>query len=1336
MSRHLLTILMLTLTASSLHADDRDLLLSNPTPPNVLIILDSASGMVHDFPSGSIGFPACGDDTGIFSSSMVDHYGAGTLEDLLGKEYLSELKRGSKLMQAKHALQDFLDLGIQANYAFSFFEKTQLSIKQLHFIYRVKEVIDTTGNGVEDTPQSAMLSGISPGTPLRFGGNPHPGTRPLYPLRYGRRGTGVFVEKCNPLGRNSGYETTSDIPVEGDIRLISLLVKPRPSGNPIPLAQLSNSERSAAHLWYYPAYSLPDSGPSYWIKLGYQASISWEDVASHLGIDTAQSNWRRILKNRVESELRQHQIGSKTLSIEEYYQVYRNGEWTRAIHRPNRITQVEFVQPFVLYEQAAAGLLSAIGFPDDADCRGYYDLGAGKEPLLPFSIPDPSDGSIGDNRRDFRSFLGPQWAPVRYFPEDSPPFLPRNRESYLPLTETVTAAGSRPLGETVSEAAHYFSHELSRWDDPLAQCRKNLLVLITDGEGNCPMGRGACGAATDFPGEIHVISLSGDDSRDLICAAETTGGSFSKAADRDQILAELVSIFRKTDAVTSGFSPLLTPSVDPSAPQISYIPSFTPFARRSIWQGHLRAYSVDPATGLIAGLGVKGKPKTEKALWDAGDVLAQRWDWGDVLITNPLGQSMDPRRIYYGSPGMSSRGVFAYPGDEDTEFENRARLGRAVFGAWAPTPSTEIAERQRELHNVIDFIRGVRFALDNEGNQIGLRDIRRDHQGVEIPSSSYHWCGATGDDEASGSCTPGQVVSGIEKLGDIFHSTPRKMAAPACTACLESDYRDYDDFYQRHRHRRAVLFAGSNDGLMHAFDAGIWISGGSTGQKSHYDGGSGRELFAWAPGAVMETFPGLKNGIEQQWSVDGSPVIADVFVDRHFVDQPRPEEREWRTMLLWGERRGGRSYTALDITQPDRDDSRSDNMAFDPRACYDIDTRKGEKLPISTERATKAGYRSPDSSREVGCDLGGPECSGVWPEFCWEFTDTSDEDSNGSPDLGLTFSSPLVGFVRVQGPKGPEDRMVMFAGGGYSPRGIHAGHAELSGNFIYGIDIETGEILLKHRVEGMVPGDLQGLDLNLDGFLERVYFGTTAGNIYRIDFSEAAELDPRGRARNWAPEKIFDAEGYQPFFMRPTLVPVTFDSEGTPGLAIAIGAGNRDDIFEKNLMPHRFYVFMDPADSDSCLSDSDLEQISIDSDNVDGGTNYLLSPTSRGWYLEFSGTRLKRSYEKVGTPALALRSLISFTNFGPALNPDPSCRPDMRVRSYLLDLFNANAVSTTGKRWEDFDKESSMAGEAVVYLGSDGRIHILQAMNNLVIRQPVASFEASVRMVDWKEKTE
>jgi len=570
----------------------------------------------------------------------------------------------------------------------------------------------------------------------------------------------------------------------------------------------------------------------------------------------------------------------------------------------------------------------------------------------------------------------------------------------------------------------------------------------------------------------------------------------------------------------------------------------------------------------------------------------------------------------------------------------------------------------------------------------------------------------------------------------------------SCAACLDSDYQHYTEFYRRYRHRRAVLFAGSNDGLMHAFDAGLWLSGGGKGQEAHYDAGSGRELFAFAPSAVMKIFPALKNGTEQQWSVDGSPTIADVFIDRKFVERPQSEEREWRTLLLWGERRGGRSYTALDITQPDRDHDRSgdSDMEFSLRACYDIDTRKGEKVPISMGTATKNGYRSADSSREVGCDRGGPGCSGVWPGFLWEFTDTSDEDSNGSPDLGQTFSNPLVGFVRINGSEGPDDRMVMFAGGGYSPKGIHASRAELSGNFVYGIDIETGKILLKHRVEGMVPGDLQGLDLNFDGFLERVYFGTTAGIIYRIDFSEAGELDPRDRVRNWLPEKIFDAEGYQPFFMRPTLVPVSIDADGSSGLAIAIGAGNRDDIFEKNPISHRFYVFMDPADSEGCLNDSDLEQISIDSGNVDGRTNYLLSPTSRGWYVELSGAGRERGYEKTGSSALVLRSLINFTSFdpvggiisgsAPGGNTDSPCRPEILIRSYLLDLFNANAVSTTGRRFEVFDKESSMPGEAVVYLGSDGRIHILQAMNNLVIRQPLASFEASVRMVDWKEKTE
>ena len=79
-----------------------------------------------------------------------------------------------------------------------------------------------------------------------------------------------------------------------------------------------------------------------------------------------------------------------------------------------------------------------------------------------------------------------------------------------------------------------------------------------------------------------------------------------------------------------------------------------------------------------------------------------------------------------------------------------------------------------------------------------------------------------------------------------------------------------------HRQRRTVMFAGADDGAMHAFDAGLWD--GSYAQPQT-DAGTGRELFAWVPTSVMEHFPDLRTGVDHRYTVDGAGTVADVFIE-------------------------------------------------------------------------------------------------------------------------------------------------------------------------------------------------------------------------------------------------------------------------------------------------------------------------------------------------------------------------------------------------------------------------------------------------------------------------
>lgn len=155
-------------------------------------------------------------------------------------------------------------------------------------------------------------------------------------------------------------------------------------------------------------------------------------------------------------------------------------------------------------------------------------------------------------------------------------------------------------------------------------------------------------------------------------------------------------------------------------------------------------------------------------------------------------------------------------------------------------------------------------------------------------------------------------------LGDIINSSPIEVAEPeinypdydALTSPWFGDSGvdgDYSSFSSAYANRKSVIYVGSNDGMLHAFDGDI--TEGGTG---------GRELFAYIPSMVANgdsenegLFYLTDPSYNHRFYVDGTITASDVFIDPLGVTDP-----EWRTVLVGGLRAGGRGLFALDITDP------------------------------------------------------------------------------------------------------------------------------------------------------------------------------------------------------------------------------------------------------------------------------------------------------------------------------------------------------------------------------------------------------------------------------------
>jgi Tfp pilus tip-associated adhesin PilY1 len=535
------------------------------------------------------------------------------------------------------------------------------------------------------------------------------------------------------------------------------------------------------------------------------------------------------------------------------------------------------------------------------------------------------------------------------------------------------------------------------------------------------------------------------------------------------------------------------------------------------------------------------------------------------------------------------------------------------------------------------------------------------------------------------------------KLGDIFHSEPLMLEPPRYFQYLSANLaprtsssttgEPYLDFANRHGKRRKVLYVGSNDAFLHAFDAGVFGRDTTNFAQAH-DLGTGREIFAYSPRAVMGSkFPNLlKFPPLPQYFVDGSMSAADVFIDPAYVGSPDETERAWRTVLIGSLRQGGQGYYGLDVTQPD-----------------DIDT-------VTTSPTFGEIVGSKDAS--PGClDGGGTSCTAgslsnrQYPAIMWEFRDAgvacSDACGTAGAPLGETWSRPVVGRIKVYDPASPtadtngfDDRYVAIFGGGYDPSftpgddvgAILGVGTVIQGRAFYMLDVETGSILYKitRGVDaGGAPVDFAPMpaapavaDYNDDGYLDVAYIGDVNGNMWRIDLTPDPGASPRrgeisgGQLHGYAPFRLFDGcelgggtcANKKPIFFEPGIVYLG-GAGSPPVLGIAFGTGDRAELARPNTQPQDLFYVVDSGQTSTTFVKADLHDVT-----PPGGTVCPLPyvgvcvDASQGFVLEFGSAN-----EKTTSTVFSTKGFLSVITFTPdSVSPCATNGSSYRYRFFYL----------------------------------------------------------------------
>ena len=564
----------------------------------------------------------------------------------------------------------------------------------------------------------------------------------------------------------------------------------------------------------------------------------------------------------------------------------------------------------------------------------------------------------------------------------------------------------------------------------------------------------------------------------------------------------------------------------------------------------------------------------------------------------------------------------------------------------------------------------------------------------------------------------------VWKLSDITYSTPVAVGAPMMKYHIIYGDTTYHEYYTQYRNRRVVVYAGANDGMLHAFNAGFyheaddsstegktergWYSDPDNSKTNNAD--IGKELWSYIPYNLLPHLKWLAaSSYCHVYYVDLKPRVVDA---RIFTpDSTHPNG--WGTILIGGMRLGGGK---LSLTK----DFGSGNQT----------------------RVFRSAYFALDITDPLN------------PSLLWEYWDKADTSNT---NLGFTTSYPTV--FRVGDPTQAGSWYLIFGSGVATGTGTTAGDGSTATRYVYFLDLKTGSLVRKVDMASVDTGisgkkvfmaDPITVDLGVDYKVDKGYIGATyynsgwKGKMYRININEDTA------SNNWTFSTLMSFD--YPVTAAPTAAVDLYDR-----LWIYFGTGRYfNDADRSSTSNQKLFGVWDPGSGTVVLNDV-TNILVYENKGVYNNTTYVSAfdaylaarrneysdGTRHGWHLTMTGG--ERSLNK---PTI-LGGIVLFPTFKPTTD---AC--GYGGSSYLYGLYyetgTANdesviglgtaTITVDGQTYKEVLKKtdlgSGMPTNAVIHSGQEhGVMSLIQLGTGVIMQITVEpAFSPKSQTLFWEER--